>query len=561
MQVLLAVLTFVLFWSIKLVEATNDKDVICKPVIRPSFAGNLICKQSNRHKWYFLDNYWSGFNEITNLTLINPSKVPNPVLNLSFTEVHYDLQHLTITNMNLKSFNGIQVNKLVNLNRLNLTHNEISELPEKLFLKNIELRVIDLSHNKIKQIADNLFERNQLNEMLIELKRKFQEKVKYLYSSDDTDYHDNSDYRNRKYPVDEFPFKSINDYTSLTELYLHSNELPYIKYSWFENIPNLKILTLQNNGIRELNGNMFIQNRNLLQLNINNNKLIKVSNISNAYFSSLKLFDVSNNSEIENLDLKKLNVDTLLLSNAGVTECAINSNVRILKANANKIVKVTMHGTGHILEELHLAHNQLINMPNITELTNLVFLDLSHNFIETIHENDLRSLTNLKDLKLDHNQISSIHYQSFGNQMSLMHLNLSRNHLNDFHVNFSAAVNLLVLDISGNNLTSLDPNIKQQAVNLREILLSDNLWDCDNLMNLSLLLSSGNIDITGSENPNGIKCHRKDNNLVDGKSNAVKNVQTMDKIIADLKKDVEQMIDFKIQQLEKKLKNLILNLI
>lgn len=564
MQLLLFTISTTFFWSVKSLAALNNENIICKPLNGIDFIGNLICKQSDAQKWYFLNSDWSAFNGITDLTIINPSNISKPILNLNFYRKLHELEHLTISNLHLDSFNDIHIHKLNNLKTINLSNNEIISLPEKLFIKNINLCVIDLSHNKVKQIADNVFERNRLNEMLIELKNKFQENIKYLYTSDELNYPENSDYRRRKEPITEFPLRSmdldINDYTSLLQLYLHDNELMYIKSVWFESLSNLEILTLHNNRIHDVNGNIFAHNRNLLQLRINDNELTNVQNISGTYFPNLKVFDISNNPEIESLDLKQLNTEMLFLTNVNVTECTVGRSVRILQATSNKINRIIVHGTGHSLEELYLAHNQFTNLPNLMEFENLIILDLAHNYIEAIHENDLKGLTNLRHLKLDHNKISSIHYQSFTNQMNLIHLNLSQNALKVLYSNFSAARKLEVLDISGNKLTSLDPKIKRQAINLREILLSDNQWDCDYIMNLSSFLASENIETAGNDNAKGIKCHRKEmvemsNPIFEGKN--IHSNPATDAIITGLKRDIEQMVDFKIGQLERKLTDLI----
>lgn len=79
------------------------------------------------------------------------------------------------------------------------------------------------------------------------------------------------------------------------------------------------------------------------------------------------------------------------------------------------------------------------------------------------------------------------------NIFSLAYLDISYNNLGEFHLN-GIFGRLEELHIEGNNLTMLDPNLRQTAPKLARIDLNDNNWNCDYL-NLTLL----HIPINGIE--------------------------------------------------------------
>lgn len=75
---------------------------------------------------------------------------------------------------------------------------------------------------------------------------------------------------------------------------------------------------------------------------------------------------------------------------------------------------------------INLANNRITKFP--THLPrNIVYLDLSENFLDYIESSDLASYPNLQNLTVSNNILHSIESGSFENSSSLINLDISKN--------------------------------------------------------------------------------------------------------------------------------------
>ena len=128
---------------------------------------------------------------------------------------------------------------------------------------------------------------------------------------------------------------------------------------------------------------------------------------------------------------------------------------------------------------LHLTQNHLftINPGALNDLTGLETLSLFANDITTLDANTFSGLTTLKSLKLNNNPIANIHVDTFDPLTSLELLNLNGLSLMDSDWDedlFENLTNLTSLNISTNDITTLDVDIFDGLTNLETLYIREN---------------------------------------------------------------------------------------
>ncbi|XP_022672827.1 slit homolog 3 protein-like isoform X2 [Varroa destructor] len=127
----------------------------------------------------------------------------------------------------------------------------------------------------------------------------------------------------------------------------------------------------------------------------------------------------------------------------------------------NEISLGRFFGRFFALEEIRITHSRVpaIGENSFYPLRKLQILDLSHNNISTLIDKDFYGLQQLKVLNLSSNDISKCPSAPFRHLQSLTSLILSNNRLQLAPRLFYQLKNLQRLDLSGNPLNSIDPDI------------------------------------------------------------------------------------------------------
>ncbi|KAF5294654.1 hypothetical protein FQA39_LY02786 [Lamprigera yunnana] len=338
----------------------------------------------------------------------------------------------------------------------------------------------------------------------------------------------------------------------LEELELGENNISEITRGTFNQLLNLVTLNLSKNRIESIEDNSFSGLFNLKNLLLNNNK-IKI--ISDRTFQGLKTATKLNLTDEEDL----LPTNTYLsLSEIYSANFLDLPEATYLNLGNNKISTIT-HFKLPFLDYINLNNN---NISNLTEIdTSITYLNLSRNIFKELHSGLLRRSRNLRYLDLSKNLISCLTPDAFDNasNLVLLHLqnnlvdfipigifknlnflvslNLSSNLLSDFEYGtFVGLSSLALLDISNNSLTyiyesifnplhslqklqmnnnfltTIDPHsLLIHLSSLREISLSDNLWNCKSLAHLFITFNSTKVLVklgstTTTTNVYGISC-------------------------------------------------------
>lgn len=367
------------------------------------------------------------------------------------------------------------------LNTLDVTHNELEELLSCAFFNVPNINEIDLSFNRISIMHLEVFSTNELDSY-----------GGYMDSSSEP---------------------SQRRLQNLHTIHLKNNNLTFIDPKWFSDLPKLATLTLNDNFLTEIDVCKVFRGKNRLRtLHMQNNDFSIIFSADCNY--ELDFFDISNNPNNNGMRQIQVQAKMVNVTNTGLYKCYIPYNTAILIANHNQIYSV--NGGSSQLRELYLNHNKIERLDFLIQLDKLEIIDLSHNELTQMSEKLFENKLALTKLDISHNKFKTIDFTFIRSTKSLTNLNISHNSLSgSFQLNVTA-ISLSILNISNNNYTSVQLNLKKQAPNLLSIDLNDNFFDCDDLKSTVLFLHfdrvmpfipSDDIDIN-KHNVKGIKCHQ-----------------------------------------------------
>lgn len=201
---------------------------------------------------------------------------------------------------------------------------------------------------------------------------------------------------------------------SLEYLDLSGNHLENVSSSTFVQLPRLKILRLQSNGltsstITKLRGLLHLE-----KLDLSNNALMGPLNFSSfPRFPNLLDLNLAHN-QISSVAKEALS------SLESLQSLSLKYNmIDVLEDNAFRGLSM--------LTYLDLAHNRMVAVSeaSLAHLTKLEFLDVSHNFLRALTSDLISPLSNLKELRLDENDISIITKDALESAKKLERLTLA----------------------------------------------------------------------------------------------------------------------------------------
>ena len=338
--------------------------------------------------------------------------------------------------------------RLVHLIVVDMSHNKLDSLPDRLLFWCSSVRKFDVSNNHLKELCSEIgaLENVQLvdvsNNRLTVLPEESTRMKKLVKLSLGGNLLRNLD-------------KRISDLPDLKVLLCNRNKLESITEAALHGLTNLKVLDLSLNALKAL-PNSLGKLPCLESLNLSWNSIRKLpADLSGL--QQLQVLDVSNN-EIRRLPES--------LSQVKVLE--------VFKASHNEIVELPLSfGEMGSLLELDLSDNRLSALPDtIGGLQSLQTIYLSRNTI-TVLPATFGQLRHLAKLQCVDNKMVYIP-QEMGALCSLSELLLQNNHLvGDIPASFGAIQNLAVCNLSNNKITAL-PNTLAGMVFLKELNVANN---------------------------------------------------------------------------------------
>ncbi|CAD5116820.1 DgyrCDS5666 [Dimorphilus gyrociliatus] len=251
---------------------------------------------------------------------------------------------------------------------------------------------------------------------------------------------------------------------SLRCLSFSNNIIESIRKGFFNHLKNLQSLDISRNRIEILNDDIFIGLIDLKYLDLSGNLIFDVSN----WIGSL--------TELRTLVLSRN--DITVIEDYTFQHLHLLEKIDLSLNRLNHIHSKAFLNL-HSLKLLNLSHNHLERVPYALKLLKLESLDLSHNSIRIVHEDDFCfSITN--ELILKGNKLILIDSQSFC-QLHAQILDFSHNS-QLVYIDRNAWINatsLTTFNLIGSKLTALEDNLLNSAPNLKEIYIDNDILNCD----------------------------------------------------------------------------------
>ncbi|XP_061510197.1 toll-like receptor 6 [Anopheles gambiae] len=337
----------------------------------------------------------------------------------------------------------------ISLNELNLSHNEIAEIPEKTWPTMNSLLGLDLSHNRL---GNNLARGSFAG--LLTLQRL------HLVSNG----------------ISTVPKDSFSDLGTMQYLYLAHNNISELPKGAFGRLPILFEVQLTDNGLETVADRAFDGLLQLLTLNMSRNVLRSVPN--GAFFGlvSLRRLDLSHNL-LTTIDNK---------THGLLDDCLSLDELNLSHNRVSFVTRKTFPSDPYIpyrLRSVDLSYNTMsIVTGDLKVGTGTVHhLNLSHNNIKDIRPNVLGNLTSLRTLDLSYNELTKLENEVFRMPANFTTLHLQHNKLNN--ASYDALLklsNLTLLDLRSNELTRFEPElVKRMKVSNLTVALGANPLQCD----------------------------------------------------------------------------------
>lgn len=444
-------------------------------------------------------------------------------------DVHNEFLNPTNKNKNnSKIFNSFQVKKL------NISNNEISVFPENL-KRFYNLVTLDVSSNQLKELPENAFHNLTKLELLNLSRNEFEEWFN-LSPNDVLQQTTNL----KILDLSHNKFKTLGNLAnqellispSLETLLLNDCEIQSVHgRSPLSGLINIRVLKLKNNPLVRIQNlvsstlkSLYVSNcllttidhndllylPSLVYLSLSHNYRLDLSSASSDLFSdSLRYLDISYCNILQPHlqgfpNLRKAIVHHNMIRYLRSNEFKNNSKLEHLDLSYNNIGSLrsdTFKGL-NILKHLDLSWNEIANVPEDTllEMPLLTYINLSRNYltrvghlrslsvntvdmsqceINTVGKDSFEGLQSLTDINLSRNLLSHIPDSISSNTLQYLNLNYNRiSTINNF--TFFMLPRLTGLGVIGNRFTVIWSRAYFQSNPYLERLdISDNMWRCD----------------------------------------------------------------------------------
>lgn len=426
-----------------------------------------------------------------------------------------EVQYLHMGENRLKSFEFQAVEVCVHLLLLDLSHNDIKSLVGDIDQPS-PLQTLKVSQNLIKELQTPGFLRGAQNLTTLDFSMNVIHEIgptafDGLSSLKKLDISDNM-LKNSSIPLfsqlrslEELDL-SVNNFIkirsgffrgleSLKVLNLSRNDFELLEDRAFDGLGKLTVLDLRHNLLATFQDNVFSTLLNLKSLLLSHNKILSLDNVK--FPNSLILLDAEENrmehfpASLSNSYVNKVILDSNDITTLSISDSGNFSQLTFVSLSINRIQTFNERAfqTFTNLKHLNLSTNQLsLNLSRgyFGGADSLVTLDLSHNNIEEINGMfaTFQSLDHLQNLILSHNPITHIHNlipelldMSAFREPNLQNIFLSFCNISYVSVEaFEGFPNLSLVDLSHNRLKEIKPF---KLFNSKPVFnLTSNVFEC-----------------------------------------------------------------------------------
>ncbi|XP_076624270.1 artichoke [Colletes latitarsis] len=345
--------------------------------------------------------------------------------------INNDLSHVT----ELRSI----MEALPRLKFLDVSHNQIAEIPFGALRGHSTLERLHLDHNRVAFLQRETF---TAMPALRELRLKNNSLSNLL----------------------EAPFWNL---PALKGLDLSENYFRHVEPRLLANLPSLRRLDISGNAIGLIEPDSFLGTPALEHINISGNALSVLHPLTFHRLNNLYELDVGWNRMLEivpglprNIEHLHMPMNRIVVLPAASSQDLALPVLRSLDLSANGIERIPPGSLADLLSlrKLTFGYNSLRILEDgvFDGLSRLEQLDLRYNRLVTLHGRSFRPLRSLIDLSLRGNRLEVLRPDIFQENVRLQRLDLSRNNLAQIpHVTFANTRDLRELYASHNTLTEL----------------------------------------------------------------------------------------------------------
>ncbi|XP_045126803.1 follicle-stimulating hormone receptor-like isoform X2 [Portunus trituberculatus] len=370
---------------------------------------------------------------------------------------------------------------------VDLSNNELSDLPDLTFANYSSLLHLRLSGNRISNIANTAFHRLQLKELYLDnnLLASLPDALptSLLRLSLEDNYFTTAPAtlaslqslqelnlaRNKIKVISAGDFRNLSHLLSLS---LHQNQLEDIEDGAFKSLQALQVLDLTENSLKEVPGAV-LSCLHLTRLLLGHNR---VAHLGETAFSGLR--------DLQQVTLQGNPITTVhpaAFTNLPSLTKLILKEIRGLSQfphlNGSKSLEMIRIDRASLtalppslcsfvpaLRSLNLHLNAIKELPDLTDCAELRLLDLSDNAISSLGHASFRGAPLLQDLLLQDNRISHVPADAFVGLSSLQVLDLQRNQILEIEEDaFLPLVSLEDINLGDNHFPRL-PHVGLQHV-------------------------------------------------------------------------------------------------
>jgi len=366
----------------------------------------------------------------------------------AFKEVNIDdldLSHCYIHSIEPMAFRGLQKY----LQKLDLSFNNITEIPPDLFEHFGRLREVNLDKNKVKvmpeQFVDFQFTLHRFSLVEDSISAIPLEELRVMRNL-------------RSLNISNFGSTSITPQAfegfglSIEDLKISYAKVTSVRGSAFLHLTGLKFLDLSNNKIGKIDENAFDEvGHSIVRLKVTNS--LRMNSIPPQVLHRL--------TALHELDLSSNGLSSIADGSFDKADQLTHLNLRFNKISSlgRKVFQATKLPR---LQYLAMSFNALkeIKESTFANLKSLEYLELNENAIQTLHRRSFEDLTALRVLNLAGNKISQLVDEAFLNLPRLQLLDLSNNDILKFNIDAFEQLGTLGscrIDVSYNKISRLGP--------------------------------------------------------------------------------------------------------
>ncbi|XP_052737662.1 uncharacterized protein LOC112046156 [Bicyclus anynana] len=358
-----------------------------------------------------------------------------------------------------RGLTGLPVGINAKVTKLNISNNEISTFPENMY-ELYNLISLDMSGNQLKELPQNALQNLTALEILDLSRNSFESWISLN------------------------PNEVLKPATNLKTVNLSKN-----KFKTLANLANhellisssLETLILENCEIDSIHGRSPLSGLTSISvLKLNNNPLLRIQNLISPSLKSLYVsncqLSIINHNELAYLPslvfLKMSHNYRLQLS--PTADYLYSSSLRYLDISYCNVFKPNLFGFPN-LRKVIVNHNMIrfLRSNEFSNNTKLEYLDLSNNNIGSMKSDTFRGLTMLRYLDLSWNEIAHIPEDSLLEMPSLTQIKLARNYLN--RVGHLKSMSLSKIDMNSCEINMIGKDSLEGLPSLVDLDLSRNL--------------------------------------------------------------------------------------